>query len=407
MDSDAHEPARGGSAPNEAPKAVSAGDAPTRVCQILYSGLGGLGAVAFSLLQAPRTARWAPLMAFIGIEPLREHYAQLCEKLGVPYAYFQQKQGAPWGAWRRLFSWLMRENPEVVLLHSATAIVPCFAFRLLRGRRLVAVEHTPRNAKSRQERLLALLAHALADRVVLLTPEAVSGGGKLPAILGVPKKRAVIPNGVDLRVFHPAEASRTTGAVVRLGMASRFSRLKRHDVLIDMIDHLKRLRPRTAFRLSLAGSGETFDAMRERARRRGLIDNVEFCGPLDDLRLAEWFRSLDLYLHASDSEVMSTSILQAMASGLPIIGSDIDSIHDQLAPAPCCGLLAARQDGEAFAEAALRLIDDATLRRQLAKMSRAKAESDYGSETMFEAYDALIRELGSGRASKKKKLDRY
>jgi glycosyltransferase involved in cell wall biosynthesis len=65
-----------------------------------------------------------------------------------------------------------------------------------------------------------------------------------------------------------------------------------------------------------------------------------------------------------------------------------------LATAPQCGLLAARQDGAAFAEATLRLTDDAELGRRFAQAGRAKAESDYGSEAMFEAYDALLWDLG-------------
>ena len=157
------------------------------------------------------------------------------------------------------------------------------------------------------------------------------------------------------------------------------------------------------FRLSLAGSGETLESLQARARRSGFGKHVEFCGALDEARLAEWFRSLDLYLHASDSEVMSTSILQAMASGLAIIGSDIESIRHQLVTGLCCGALAARQDGDAFAEATLRLIDDQTLRRRLAEVSRVKAESNYGSEAMFAAYDALVRDLsiGPSRAGKR------
>ena len=393
MDPRSDDAATGNSASNGAEKMAAARAESVRVCQVLYSGLGGHGAVSFSLLQAPQAHRWSPLMAFIGVEPLRESYAQSCERLGVPYASFRQQPGAPWDAWRRLFCWLMRENPDVVLLHSATAIGPSFLFRALRNARIVTVEHTPDNAKSRQERLLALLAHALADRIVLLTPNVASTASGLSALLGAAKKRVVIPNGVDLRVFQPAKTSRVTGAVVRLGMAARFSRLKRHDLLIGMLGHLERRRPQTPFRLSLAGSGETLEASQAQARRLGVSDRVEFCGPLDEARLAEWFRSLDLYLHASDSEVMSTSILQAMASGLAIVGSDIESIRRQLATAPQCGLLAARQDGEAFAEAALRLIDDAELRRRLAEASRAKAESDYGNEAMFGAYAALVQEL--------------
>lgn len=369
-----------------------------RVCQILYSGLGGHGAVAFSLLQAPQAHRWAPLMAFIGVEPLRESYAQSCERLGVPYASFRQEPGAPWDAWRRLFCWLMRENPDVVLLHSTTAIGPSFLFRALRNARLVMIEHTPDNAKSRLERLLGLLAHALADRIVLLTPNAATTGRDFLALLGTAKKRVIIPNGVDLRIFEPAETQRTTGAVVRLGMAGRFSRLKRQDLLIGALKHLARRHPHAQYRLSLAGSGETLEAVQAQARHLGVSDRVEFCGPLDETRLAEWFRSLNLYLHASDSEVMSTSVLQAMASGLAIVGSDIESIRRQIEPEPQCGLLVDRQDGAAFAEATLRLIDDAELRQRFAQASRVKAETDYGSAAMFEAYDALLRGLVVGRS---------
>jgi glycosyltransferase involved in cell wall biosynthesis len=364
-------------------------EAPLRVCQVLYSGLGGHGSVALSLLTASGARRWRPLMAFIGVEPVRAAYIEASEAHGATYASFQTTPGKPWMAWWHLWLWLRREKPAAIMLHSLSTVLPCFASRLGSGGRLVVIEHQVPTAKSRSEWIFSALAQALADRVVFLSDESRRLLLEKLGPFGFPGKCLVIPNGVNLADYHPGEASPAGSGATRLGMAGRFAWPKRHDVLLDMLAELSRLRPRHEFTLSLAGTGSTLEAVRE-AAGRGLGARVEFPGLLDDARLAEWFRSLDIYVHASDAENMCTSILQAMACARPSVATDLPSIRALLLEPATCGLVAAGQSGAAFAGAVLELLDDPAAHARLSAAGRATAEARHGAEAMFQAYHSAL-----------------
>jgi glycosyltransferase involved in cell wall biosynthesis len=329
-------------------------------------------------------------MAFIGVEPLREAYAETCRTQGVSFAYFQTTSGRPWVAWWRLWRWLSREKPAAILMHSSTALAPCFAYRLLNGGRLVAVEHTAAEIRTKREWLLCALTHFAADRVVFLTEEAQRKTLERIGMFGRPAKWTVISNGVDLEDFRPG-TSRSGDSAVRLGMAGRFAPPKRYDVLTEALDELIRLKPDLSFELTLAGGGKMLAEVQEAARRRGFADRIAFVGVLGESDLAKWFKSLDLYVHASDAENQSTAILQAMASGLAVIASDIPSIRTQVTVPLNCGLLASEQTGAAFAGAIIELLDDPSKRKRLADAGRANAEALYGSDAMFKAYDMVLR----------------
>jgi len=90
-------------------------------------------------------------------------------------------------------------------------------------------------------------------------------------------------------------------------------------------------------------------------RVAGLEDCVDLTGYLTPDRLAVGVRSLDIYLHASAGETLSISILQAMATGLPIVGSDVPGISGLLKGEHNCGVLMSNSTPEGFCAAVLAL----------------------------------------------------
>jgi glycosyltransferase involved in cell wall biosynthesis len=365
-----------------------------KVTQILYSGLGGHGSVAFSLASAAGT-HWRSNMIFAGIEPLLPEYARLCDERAIRQAHIQMREGKALAAWPSVNNELRRAAPQAVVLHSVKLILPCWLYARRRGIPLIAVEHQPNSLKSRSEWVVSRLLMHLADAIVVLTPDYHAALKRHLGSAFRPEKVHVIPNGIDTAAFAQVERGPLHGQTFRLGMAARFSNTKRQDLLIDALALLLQDDDPVAWRLSLAGDGESLDSMRQLAEDVGVSDLVEFPGYLGEGALRDWFTRLDFYAHASAGETLSTSLLQAMAMGLPIIGSKVAGIKNLLVEGEGCGSLAETQTPLAFADALRKMTKKPMETAAMADRACVLAESRYSQDAMFQAYSALITGFGA------------
>jgi glycosyltransferase involved in cell wall biosynthesis len=361
-----------------------------RVAQFLYSGLGGHGSVAFSLIEGDAERRWSNLLGFVGIEPLIPDYRERCEAAGISCAYFAAKEGRPWAVWAAVHRWLRQNRPDAIVCHSGPALLPSALDARRRRVPLIAVEHTSIPARRRAEMLYTRMAMRLADAVVVLTPELASGLRTLLGRAYRDEKVTIIPSGINTDRFHPARSREKRRETTRIGMAGRLTAVKHHDHLIAVVSELQQLRPDRRWTLSIAGDGD------ERRRLEDLAKDlapgsVEFTGTLDEQALADWYRTLDVYVHASKAEALSTAILQAMATELPVVASDVPGIAALLPPN--AGLLLKNADARAWADAIADLLESEVRMAALARNARELCLRHYGHQRMHRAYDELIRSL--------------
>lgn len=362
-----------------------------KVVQLLYSGLGGHAAVAFALAAAAKPLGWNNAMVFIGIEGAAPAHLAACEREDYLHAAVRTRPGRPWLAWPRVYAALSRLCPDAIVLHSVKTILPCALYARLHGVPLLAVEHQANALKRRAEWLASAWVMRLADAVFVLTP---AYRDELRLRLDRrwrQDKVEVVPNGVEIPM-RSHDASHAAPTPFRIGMAARITGIKRHLLLVDAFAVLCDRDGRGAWRLSLAGDGDALPGLRAHIMEHGLEEVVELPGFLDERAMGAWFADLDAYAHASDGETLSTSLLQAMAKGLPIVGSAVPGIEDLLAEGGGVGL-AVPQSAQAFADALTRLRDDAALRVSLGTRARALAEAHYGRDAMAARYDARLRTL--------------
>lgn len=363
-----------------------------RVAQILYSGLGGHGGVAFGLIDGDvhRELEWT--LGFLGVEPLLEDYVRRCEQRRLTCRYLPAIAGAPWRGWPGILRWLRNERPKAVILHNTTAVFPCALYARSFGVPLVVVEHQQNKLKRREDWIASRFAMRFADRVVVLTEDYAAGLAERLGRQHRERKVRIIPNGLDLDLFSPA--SLPPLGVIRIGMAARFTRTKRFDLLIEAVAELRRSRPLYPYRLTLAGTGETWEESRRAADRLGVTDLVTFEGALAEVELANWYRTLHIYAHASEGESLSMSLLQAMATALPIVASDVPGISSLLRPfAPEGASLVGAPTSDAFAAAIALQADNLDSARGAAQESRNACVRQYGNRTMFGRYKAALDEL--------------
>jgi glycosyltransferase involved in cell wall biosynthesis len=364
------------------------------LAQILYSGLGGHGDVAFGITAGDRDRVFSYAMGFLGIEPLLPAYAEKCKNEAVAYRYLRAVSRKPWLGWPGVYAWLRATKPDFLILHSPTALLPCLAYARTRRIPLVMVEHQPNVLKKRSEWVFSRLGMASADCIVALTPQYLD---ELRSALGAayrPEKVRLIANGISVQAFSGRIRSLDRSNTITIGMAARFTKLKRFDLAVDMLAALIKRRPNVEWRVTLAGGGEEWEAVRARAATFGLSDRIDFPGVLGKPELARWMRDLDVYVHLTEGEAMSISILQAMASALPIAASrvpGVDAILDNVEP---LGRLVAAQTGDAFAAAVISFVDEPEEAAGMGQRARQACVERYSDTRMFDAYRTLLNEIG-------------
>ncbi len=196
----------------------------------------------------------------------------------------------------------------------------------------------------------------------------------------------VIPNGVELDRFYPSEAKERP-EVLRLLTVGRLSVIKRVEMLIDAVEILHNEGCRLHF--TIVGGGGMEPQLRESVRKKNLGNVVEIAGRADPEDMPQVYRQSDILISASMQEGMSNAMLEAMASGLPIIATRCEGLDELIADN---GLVVERPEAETIAGAIKKLAGDRRLCSQMALAARKRAEQ-FSWSRAAESYLALYERL--------------
>ena len=155
--------------------------------------------------------------------------------------------------------------------------------------------------------------------------------------------------------------------------------------------------PRGKYLLEIAGGGPQDAALRALATELALSDDVRFTGPLSRDEIASRCRSVDMFVLTPYEEAFGNVFAEAIAAGLPVIGSNIGAIPDLVQHGEN-GILVQPGDAHAIARAVRELGDDPARRAQIAMRNRARAEAMLSWDTAADKYLALYAELIASRA---------
>lgn len=172
-------------------------------------------------------------------------------------------------------------------------------------------------------------------------------------------RAVVVPNIVDLQRFRPA-TQRTPGAQILV--ARNLEPLYDNATALRAFGLVRQSLPEA--RLVIAGSGPQESDLRRLARDLGLADAVHFTGRLDRDAMAQAYRDADVALNPSLVDNMPNSVLEALASGVPVVSTDVGGVpfiveHERTA------LLVSAGDAPRMAQALLRVLREPALRERL------------------------------------------
>lgn len=179
----------------------------------------------------------------------------------------------------------------------------------------------------------------------------------------------VVPNGVDTTMFHPALSTTESAAPIIIA-AGRLTRQKGFDVLLQAMRELRTKHPP---RLRIIGDGPMRTELEQMRDQLNLKDAVEFLGWIDRQDVAAAFRTADIFVLSSRYEGMANTLLEAMASGLAVIATDVEGCRDVINDGKN-GFIVEAEDATAIAVAIDTVTADSALRRRLAANARDTVE---------------------------------
>jgi glycosyltransferase involved in cell wall biosynthesis len=359
-----------------------------KVLHILYSGLGGHGNVLFSMIDADIDNRLNYEILFTGIEDVREEYIDKCNINKLKWGFIKKQQGIDISFYWKIFQFIMISKPDVVFLHGSGAIIPAWVAQKRHFLSKIIVRETQANhLKKTSEWIFLVISMLLANHIVFLTKEFRDIVKEKIKCFFQNDKVRIIPNGIDLSIYIKNKYNGPFGDKnkIRLGMQSRLVPIKDHKTLLEAIFLLKDKYYFNQIELYIAGDGSTREYLEQLAIDLGINNNVLFLGMINQNGLIRLLNDLDIYIHASMGETMSTALMQAMASRLPLIASDVHGINNMIEH-EVTGILVPVKNAQALAEAIHDCITDVDKMQLIAQNAFDFAEKEFSNYKMFNRY---------------------
>jgi glycosyltransferase involved in cell wall biosynthesis len=281
----------------------------------------------------------------------------------------------------RLASVIARSRPQIV--HGRLIVASLWA-RLGRplGARVICEERGLALGRPRLVRWIDRATQPLVD-VVVVNSDAVAE--RVRARDGVPAARIrVIHPAIDLDAFRAPAAQRPYDLIT----VARLETLKGILDLPEVMQRIVAVRPTT--RLAIVGGGSEAAELQRQIHRRGLADRVVLLGERSDV--PDLLARARVFVLASHEEGLSSAILEAMASGLPVVATDVGGNREAVVDGQT-GALVPRRDHARIAGAALRYLQAPDLAEAHGAAGRDRVAREFTTERMVVEYERLYDEL--------------
>lgn len=320
--------------------------------------------VRFSMRNMERGISWARIRTFWATKPLRGIEAtaiapfMIGDLIKEDFDVIHAQNYVYFPAYASAFVNLIKKIPFVLTAHSS------------------ARSAVPKAVRRLYDFTLGKFALSMIDHVIALTQKEK----KYLEALGVPDNEvSVIPHGIDLKKFmNPPnpndfrEKYNVTGSIV-LFVGRLAPRHKGLPFLVKAIPIVSKEEPNTTFVFVGPDAGIKTELVKL-SHKLGVNRKTMFLGTVDDDDLVKAYHACDLFVLPSILEPFGIVLLEAMASGKPIVASDIDGIPEVVRHGEN-GLLVPPRDVNRLASAIITLLQDACMAKQIKKNNVLKARS--------------------------------
>lgn len=182
----------------------------------------------------------------------------------------------------------------------------------------------------------------------------------------------VIPNGADIAKFQTPNKTQNTKKEKTIITVSRLVPKNRIDLLIHAVALLKKSH-QDPIKLRIIGDGPERGVLERLADTLGVSNDTSFLGTVPHEDIPSYLQDSDVFVRPSDSEGMGNAFVEAMAAGVPVIGTPVGGIPDVIEDGKT-GLLAKTGDADDLAVKSARLLDDPEFAQRLSRAGEEKAK---------------------------------
>lgn len=373
---------------------------PPKIVHIIYSlGTGGLENGLVNIINRSPPERYRH--AIVCLTDATD-FAKRITVPGVDVIQMHKKPGHDWGLYFRLLKVLFSLKPDIVHTRNLTSLEMQALTLLLPGVKRVHGEHgrdvNDLDGTNKKYNYLRKLLRFFIHRYITVSKDLENW---LKEIINVPAlKVRQIYNGVDSEKFHPNQALREqitpggflSGGSIVVGTVGRIAEVKNQKLLVDGVKCLVENRPelRENLRLVLVGDGPLYDSLQSYISESGISDLVWMAGDRDDI--PQLMQLMDIFVLPSLAEGISNTVLEAMATGLPVIATNVGGNPELISDGEN-GRLITVGDDQCLAMTIGDLIDDSEVRNQMGQNGLNRVRSTFNWPKTVNEYLSVYDEL--------------
>lgn len=369
------------------------------VCHVVHSlGVGGAEVLVADMIRG-LSDRFRSVVACL------DDVGSIGESLisdGVPLRLLERAAGVDVSCSRRLRAFARQQSVDMYHVHQCTPMFQAMLSRFPRKRPpLLLTEHGRHHPDlpSRRRALCHRLLLCKADRLVAVghaTREALIANEGLPA-----DRVEVLYNGVDLAPYSEVSpaARGEVRAELQLGpsdlvitIVARLDPIKDHSTAVQTLQIARESVPHA--KLLIVGDGVEREPITAEIEQAGLREHVRMPGTRNDV--PRLLAASDVLLLSSIGEGIPLTVIEAMASGTPVVSTSVGGVPEMIVDGES-GLLAEVGDARALAAHIVRLWTDSGLRKRLTANATKRARELFSRETMLSRYAAIYQEMLHGR----------
>lgn len=326
----------------------------------------------------------------------------------------------------RLLKMLAQEKPDIVHTHTAKAgtlgRIAVFIHNRLHKKRVLVI-HTFHGhvlhgyfswLKSRMFMWAERLQAKATDAIIVISKSQESELSKIYRIAPEEKFRTV-KLGFNLQSFSSVknlkgEFRRSVGVnskTVLIGIVGRLVAIKNHKMFLDAAKIFVEENPDIQVKCVIIGDGELRKELMSYSAALGLSNHVIFCGWIKDL--PEVYADLDVLVLTSINEGTPVSIIEAMASSVPVISTDAGGVRDLLGPPrskfhldsfEVCqrGLICRQGDANGLAKGIKFILMNSSFRQETSNVARKFVRKDYSADRLLTEIESIYLNLIEGQS---------